>query len=177
MPWMSVDDQQCPGCMSTLIDVLDVWRRSLMSWMSVDALWCPGCLSMLSDVLDLYRWSTMSWTYVDADWCSRCMATLSDVLDVCWCSLMSWMYIDDHRCPGCILTSWFIAQNFYSRCTPMSFDSYLLICFEKKSQFLLQDTPYLSINSEKYNFKLYTSYFEKVYFSVNAKIQTANFRS
>ena len=106
-----------------------------------DALQCSGCLSMLSDVLDVYRWSTMSWMYVDTDRCSRCLVMLSDVLDVCWFSPMSWMYIDDHRCPGCILTSWFIAQNFYSRCTLTTFDSYLLICHEIKKPLLTTRNP------------------------------------
>ena len=85
--------------------------------------------------------------YVDAHRCSRWMSMLSNVLDVCWCSPMSWMYVNVHHQPDVNwcqpLTSWFITPNFYYQCTPMSLDFYLLICFEKKSQFLLQDTPKL----------------------------------
>ena len=97
-------------------------------------------MSMITDVMDACRCPTMSWMYVDAHQCSRCMATLSDILDVWWCSQMSWMYVDAYRWHGCILPSWFIAQNFYSRCTLMSFDSYLLICHEKKT-FLTTRNP------------------------------------
>ena len=67
---MYVDALQCPGCMLTLIDVLDVWRHSRMSWMYVDALQCPGCMAMITDVLDVFQYSPMSWMsgYQDLDW-------------------------------------------------------------------------------------------------------------
>ena len=55
MSWLYADAHRCPGCMSMLIDVLDVCQCSPMSWMYVDAHQCPGCMSMLTDVLDVCR--------------------------------------------------------------------------------------------------------------------------
>ena len=72
----------CPGCMSTLTDVLDVCWCSPISWMYVDAYWFPWCKSMPTNILDDCRYSQMFLMYLDALRCSGCISMLIDVLDV-----------------------------------------------------------------------------------------------
>ena len=104
---MYVNDHRCPGCMSMITDVLDVYRWmwmltnvldvcwcSPMSWIKVNSHRCPGCMSTLINVLDVWRCSLMSWMCVDALRCPGCMSMITDVLDVCWCFPMTWMYMD-----------------------------------------------------------------------------------